>query len=332
MIALFKQKSPGNIVVLFIFGLLIKLPAFLYPSIIPATPADGWLYHIIYKWFGEQSNLLLAAVIAFLLLYIQSIIVTTIVNEYRMTSRQTFLPGMSFILVSSLIPHWNYLSAPLFASTFILWAFSKLMKLYNVSNANTTIYNIGLLLCLASAFYFPSLVFLICIILGIMILRAFKINEFFLLVLGITTPYYFNVAYLLLADKFDVQALVPDLSINLVPVQTSLWIVGSVVLLLIPFLVGGYYVQTHLRKMLIQARKNWSIILLYLLFATFIPFINNTGYFTTWIIAVAPFAIFHGCTYLYPPAKWIPVAIFFIMLGFILAQQYLTPYWQNSSL
>lgn len=332
MIALFKQKSPGNIIVLFVFGLLLKLPAFLYPSIIPATDADGWLYIMLYNWITSQGNLLLSAVIAFLILYIQSIIVTSIINEYRMTSKQTFLPGMAFILISSLLPHWNYLSAPLIASLFIIWAFSKLLKLYNVSNANTTIYNIGLLLGFASAFYFPSLIFLICIIIGIMILRALRINEFFLLILGITTPYYFYLAYLFLTDKFSTDSLIPSLGINLPPVQNSLWIVASVVLLLIPFLVGAYYVQTQLRKMLIQARKNWSILLLYLLFATFIPFINSTDNYTTWVIVVAPFSVFHACTYYYPPMKWIPVLIFFIMVGFILAQQYLTTNWQAVAL
>ena len=327
MIALFKQKSPGNIVVLFVFGLLLKLPVFFYPKVIAATPADGWLYVIIEKWLTEQGNLVFASAIAYLLIYIQALIITGIINEYRMTSRQTYLPGMAFILITSLLPYWNYLSAPLIASTLIAWSFSKLFKLYNVSIANTTIFNIGLLLGLASTFYFPSVLFTLCIIIGIMILRAFRINEFFLFLLGITTPYYFYSAYLLLTDKFTFNNLVPALFLNIPPVQHSPWKLASVVFVLIPFLVGGYYVQTHLRKMLIQARKNWSIILLYLLFATFIPFINSSDFFTTWVIALAPFAIFHACTYYYPPANWLPVVLFFLVLAFILAQQYATNIW-----
>jgi hypothetical protein len=44
VIVLFKQKSPANIVLLFLFGLLIKLPLFLYPKIIVAPATDGKLY------------------------------------------------------------------------------------------------------------------------------------------------------------------------------------------------------------------------------------------------------------------------------------------------
>jgi hypothetical protein len=41
VIGLFKQKSPGNVIILLLFGLLIKLPVFLYPRQVSATANDG---------------------------------------------------------------------------------------------------------------------------------------------------------------------------------------------------------------------------------------------------------------------------------------------------
>jgi hypothetical protein len=32
---------------------------------------------------------------------------------------------------------------------------------------------------------------------------------------------------------------------------------------MVPFLTGGYFIQDNLRRMLIQIRKGWSLILLY---------------------------------------------------------------------
>jgi hypothetical protein len=99
-------------------------------------------------------------------------------------------------------------------------------------------------------------------------------------------------------------------------------------LLILPFLIGGYFVQENLRKMLIQVRKNWSLILIYLLFALFIPFLNNNSNgFENWILITVPFAAFHAFTYLYPPQRWVPVVIFWLSVIFVLAFQYNGPGW-----
>lgn len=89
----------------------------------------------------------------------------------------------------------------------------------------------------------------------------------------------------------------------------------------------GYYIQHQLGKMLIQARKNWSIILLLLMLALFIPLLNNDNDLTNWILALAPFAAFHAPGYLYPRKKWISTLCFLLIIVFILVQQYASPVW-----
>ncbi len=328
MIGIFKQKAPGNVALLLILGLLLKLPLFLYPKYVPPTPADGRLYAVFTSWINSTGLPFLSGVISFLLLYIQALIITGIVNEYRMTSRSNFLPGMAYILITSLLPEWSILSAPLFAVTFLLWAFAKLFELYNDTSANSRIYNIGLLVGIASFFYFPALLFFPCMLIGMLILRPFRLNEIFLLLIGATTPYYFYAVYLFLADGLTLGKIIPALKIYIPGLSNSLWLVGSTVLLTIPFLVGGYYIQTYLRKMLIQARKNWSIALLWLFFALLIAFVNPSDGFTNWVIAVGPFAAFHACSYFYPTRNSMPLLLFFITIAFILVQQYGTNAWQ----
>lgn len=329
MIALFRQKSPGNVVVLLVFGLLIKLPLFLQPKWLMSPASDGWLYKAFIKALPETQGPILAGCLAFILVYVQSLILNHAVNEYRMTGRPTFLPGMAYLLITSLVPEWSYLSAPLMASAFIVWAFSKLFELYNAPSANTKIYNIGLLIGMASFFYFPSLFFSVCILIGMAILRPFRLNEFFLLILGMLTPFYFYAAYLFLSDQFSWLNLIVPVRINVPDTKPTYWLLASVVLLGIPFLMGGFFIQTQLRKMLIQARKNWSILLLYLLVAIFIPFVNHGHDYTPWVVAAAPVAAFHACAFLYPGRKWVSSALFFIMLIFILLQQYGQQFWEK---
>lgn len=311
-----------------IVGLLLKLPLFLYPSAPVAGPQEGLFYKALVGWLSSGGFSFLGGVLSFFLLYVQALIINGIVNEYRMTTRHTFLPGLSYMLITSLLPQWSVLSAALMATTLILLAFAQLFQLYNKPSANTKIYNIGLLLGLASFFYFPSFLFGVAIISGLLILRPFRLNEIFLLLSGIITPFYFYAVYLFLYDGLTVEQLISTLHIHTPGTRHSLWIAGSALFLIIPFLIGAYYIQSNLLKMLIQARKNWSILLLWLFFGLLIGFVNGGGSFTNWIVAVAPFAAFHACAYFFPPRKWVASFLFFAMVAFILVQQYVTNAWQ----
>lgn len=331
MIVLFKQKSPANLIVLLIFGLLIKMPLFLYPKAIEARPQDGLLYKLFVSFFTTpgKSNALVCSVIAFALVYLQALLINYVVNEQKMTNRQTFLPAMSYLLITSLVPEWNYLSAALLTNTFILWAFIKSFRLYNTEAASGLIFNIGLLLGISSFFYFPSITFLICILLALLILRSFRVNQFILLLLGITTPFYFYIVYLFLNDQLVIANILPPFHLQLPVIENNIWIAASIVLLGIPFLMGGYFIQTHLRKMLIQARKNWSILLLYLFLSLFIPFINSIDSLQNWILVTPPFAAFHSCAYLYPKRNAVALLLFSITVFFILFLQYGIFLWKN---
>jgi hypothetical protein len=330
VIGIFRQKSPANIVLLLILGLLIKMPLFLFPKPVVATAQDGALY----RWLiaslppDPSARNLAAGLLAFILVYIQALLLNYLVNEHRMTARQTYLPAMAFLLITSLLPDWTYLSAPLVANGFLLWAFIKLFRLYNLGAAQGAIFNIGLILGIASFIYFSSAALVICLLLGLMILRPFRLKEWLLLLLGAATPYYFYGVYLYLTDAFSVPNLFPAIRATIPFIRSSVWLALSVTLLCVPFLIGGYHVQAQLRKMLIQVRKNWSVLLLWLFLALFVPFVNSTVTFSGWLVALAPFAAFHGSGYFYAARKWVPMALFILTVAYILFGQYGTGMWR----
>ena len=327
MIAIFKQKSPGNIIVLLLFALLLKLPLFLYPKSVAASPVDGRLFQWLLSAI-PPGNPVTYSLIAFILLYTQALMVNYMVNEYRMIVKSTYLPAMAYVLITSLLPEWNYLSSPMLANSFIIWMFINLFRLYSSNSAKAQLYSIGLIAGITSYIYFPSAAFVLCILVGLMILKPFRLNEVVLFFLGCLTPYYFHAVYLFLFSQLNFANFIPHLSIRVPLLKNSIWLAGSILLLTIPFLIGGYYVQANLRRMLIQVRKNWSVLLIYLLLAFFVPFINSEQSFETWILVTVPFAAFHACAYFYPVKRWFPLLIFFITIGYILYQQYGTLTWQ----
>lgn len=327
---MFRQKSPGNIVVLLFFGLFLKLPLFLWPKQIAATQNDEDFYHWLLGWlngFGAGSALA-CSFFAFALLYVQALMVNYLVAEYRLMPKPTYLPAMAYLLLTSLLPEWSYLSSPLVATTFIIWAFVKLFRLYNTVNARGPIFNIGLLLGISAYFYFPSACFLICVLVGLVVLKPFRLHEVILFLVGCLTPFYFMGTLLFLSDQLKLAGFFPHVSLQVPVVKSTIPLAVSILMMALPFLIGGFFIQSHLHKMLIQVRKAWSILLFYLLLAFFIPFVNSNSSFHNWILLTVPFACFHASTYFYPARKWMPNVLFFLTVGFIFYLQYGTPLWR----
>lgn len=304
------------------------MPLLLHPKVAAASTTDAGIYRYIISVINSSSLPgFYASVFAFVLLMTQAFLLNYLMNEYRMVSRQTYLPAMSYLLVTSLLPEWNFLSAPLVATTLVVVCFIYLFHLYNLANTKGKIYNMGLMIGICSYIYFPSAAFILCLLLGILILKPFRFNELILLLLGTMTPYYFHAAYLFLTDSFSFQNFVPAIDVDVPRIKSSIYLAVSTFLLAVPFLVGGFFVQSHLHRMLIQIRKNWSILLLYLLLAFFIPFLNTDNSFSNWILLAPPFAAFHTACYFYLTRNFVALALFFSTTGYIIFQQYATSLW-----
>ena len=329
MIGVFKQKNPANLILMLVFGVLIKLPMFLHPHKPEIRPGDGTLFIAILKFLEPtgSSSPIIYSLLAFGLLFLQAVVLTRFINTQRMMNRSTYLPGMAYLLVTSLMPEWNYFSAPLLINSLLLFVLSSLFRTYNQQNAKVTIFNIGVALGIAGFLFISSLTFIIWVLLALAVMRPFRLNEWLLCILGITTPFYFYGIYIFFNDQWSWNAILPHITIGIPTISQSAWLAGSVFLLMIPFLSGGYYVQDNLRRMLINVRKGWSLLLLYLLASLLLPFVNNSETFENWVMAMIPMAAFHACTYLYSTLRIYPNLVFWLSVAFVLAYQYAGPGW-----
>jgi hypothetical protein len=329
VIGVFKQKTPANIILLVVFGVLIKLPMFFHPHVPVPRSSDGTLYVHLLKWLsqGGRTAPVIYSLLAFGFLFLQAIVLTRFLNTQRMMNKSNYLPGMAYLLITSLVPEWSYFSAPLLINSILLFVLSSLFRIYNQANAKGTIFNIGVALGLAGFLFVSSLSFIVWVFLAFAVMRPFRLNEWLLCILGITTPFYFYGIYLFIVDAWSWKAVLPHLFINIPSITQTAWLAGAVFLLMVPFIVGGYYVQDNLRRMLIHVRKGWSLMLLYLLTALIIPFINNSDSLQNWVMAMIPMAAFHACTYLYSTLRIFPVLLFWLTTTFVVAYQYWGPGW-----
>jgi hypothetical protein len=94
------------------------------------------------------------------------------------------------------------------------------------------------------------------------------------------------------------------------------------VIVILTSITGFFYVQQNFRRQLIQARKSWNLIFLYLVAAVLIPFINATHTFEYWILCAVPLSALLGAAFLYPAKKTFPLVLHWLMVAFVLVISY----------
>ena len=325
MIGIFKQKNPGNALLLLVYALVLKFPLFLHPQVPVLHKEDNYLYRLLLRWLDSafHNTPVLFAILTFLLLFTQATLFNRICNYHKLLPRPNFLPGISYILVSSLLPDWNHFSAPLLINSLMIWIWYRMISLYNNNRPDAAIFNIGLLTGMVTLLYVPALFFLVLVFFALLIMRPFRIREWLMGLLGFTFPYYFLFIILFITNQWSWKNILPSVTITLPVMPHFLLISLGIMLLIIPFMIGGYFVQANLNKMLIQVRKSWSLTLLYLMVAVFVILINRADSYENWIVVAVPFALFHAAAYFYASDKWLGLTLHWLTFAFIIWVNYL---------
>lgn len=323
MVGIFKANNPFNTFLLFIYGLLLKLAWFINPQLPVIKETDGFLFKdILYTLQHTGSQFpLLYPIITYFLLFMQAIAFNKLINDQRMMQRPNYLPAMSYLLITSMFSEWNILSAPLLINTLLIWVWAKMSSLYSNNSPKSTLFNIGMAVGVSTFFYFPSLSFVLLIIFGLIVSRPFILAEWVIAIVGIITPYYFLFSYLFLTDSIQDYRL-PKFVIGYPKFNQNYWELTGICLMVLAFLIGIFFVQSNFRKQLVQVRKRWSLLLLYLVVAVFVPFINATHTFEYWILAAIPLAAYVGCSFLYPAKRWVSVLIHWLMVAVAIVTSY----------
>lgn len=317
----FKTNNPLNIVLLLVYAFVLKWHSFVFPHIPVAQPTDGFLYLKLLSFLSPAGSAVpvIYPLIVLALTLMQAVFFNNLINNEKLLPKPNYLPAMAYILITSLFPEWWQLSSAIIINSLLVWIWAMMSRLFNHPNPKTQVFNAGMVVGLASFLYFPAIGFSFLVFFALITLRPFHLSEWLVAILGLLTPYYFLFAFLFLNDTLNPLTYLPSVSVSFPEFLQDIWAWGAIVLLIIPFLISGFYIQSNILRMLIQVRKTWSLMLFYLLIALLIPFVNFSSTFEYWILCALPFAAFHGYTFFYSPKRWLPVTLHWLMVVFILS-------------
>lgn len=321
MIGTFKANNPYNNLLLFLYGLFLKLPLFILAAPPEQTVYDGILYKGLLN-ISEPINQAFPywyACLSFLLFYIQALQLNKAAANLKLFQKTNYLPGMSYLLITSLFISWFSFSSILIVNSIIIWVWAKLCGSHNFKTPKTSIFNIGFVISLAAFFYLPALLFILLMLLSITITRPFKLQEWLVGIIGLLTPVYFFAAWLYLSDGWR--------SFNLEPFHLSLpqffqykWDAVVIVSILIIASIGWFFVQNNMRRQVVQTRKNWQLLYLYFFISLLLIFVTINEQFITALFSAIPLSMLLAAAFLYPEKKWFPLLAHWglVVLSFII--------------
>lgn len=324
MVGIFKQKSSVNSILLLIYGLVLKFHIFLHP---PGGPLRQEEDHFLYKWlvdFITPANIpaMVFSLITFLLLYSQAMLFNRIFNVQRMLGNPNYLPAMAYMLITSLFTEWNQFSAPLLVNSLLILVFYRLVNIQNVQRPGAAIFNVGLIMGLITLLYKPAVIFILLMLIALFIMRPFRIQEWLINLLGITMPYYFLILVLYLTNQWEWKKLRPEITFGLPAMPGTIELTVSIILLILPFIIGGFLVNANLNKMFIQVRKGWSLLLLFLIISTLIILVNGGSNYVNWLLCAVPLTAFHAAAYYFPPGRIFPPLLHWVLFIYAMYVNY----------
>ena len=191
-IRFFKSNNASALLFLPLIAVVIWVFGFIHPIILPVKHSMP-LYELMAGIF--VSIPWLSTLIGLILVIGEAFLLNFIVNENEVLEKQNYLPALFYIVFMSNNDAMLTLHPLLFGNLFILFALHKLLSSYRKDNAFSQAFDAGFLISIATLFYFPFVVFLPLLGVGLIIMRPFNWREWIISFLGASIPYLFVITF-----------------------------------------------------------------------------------------------------------------------------------------
>ncbi len=316
MVFLFRDKSIINIFFLIVLSVVVHAHLFVLPPQVFIGENDGVISVLLNKYLIGQSATVLTLVYQSIII-LQAIRLNMVMSDFRMFQSTNYTTAMTYVLLSGFITQWCGISAALICNSLVLWVFIKLSRLYNNPSPRTLLFNIGLLVALMTMAYHPTAILVLVVLFALAVVRPFQIAEWLVLLMGIIIPFYFLSAYLFLNDSLgNLVRYLPMMKLHLPILQIDEWLLAGLIYLLLAIIFGLFYWQKYNNRLVIQIRKNWSVMMVLLLILLPVPFIFFGAGIESAILSLIPLTAFITNAYGYPKRFLIPNLLFW--LGIVL--------------
>lgn len=318
MVFLFRDKSIINILFVLLLCLLVHAHGFFLPVPVVSNVQTGYigflLQHYIQPWLGAYGFW-----VYILIVLIQALRLNFLLAEQKMFPQSSYTLAMTYVMLTGLFPAWSVISPALLANFLLIWIYIKLTRLYNNPAPKTLLFNIGLLVAIMVLCYHPTALVVPVVLFALGIMRPFKLQEWFTLIMGMALPYYFLASGLYLTNQLPlISSWLPDWEIprQLNPLKQAEWIGLSSFLM--SFFIGLFFWQQFNSRLVIQMRKNWSSLLVMTLIMAIAPIAFHNAGFEAALLCLVPVVPFASASFSFPRRLLFPNLLFWLLLAAVM--------------
>ncbi|WP_341227071.1 hypothetical protein [uncultured Arcticibacterium sp.] len=281
-------------------------------------PLSAYFYGLVHFLLGRGQ--FYQEIVAFCLVFVQTILFTLIVNNNKAFVERNYLPGLFYAIAVSLSFDANKLSPALLATTFLLFAINSIFRhIENNDGSSEPVFEMGLFLGIGSLFWYPFPVFLVWALLSLIMFTPVKFNQVLLLVLGFVLPVFVSALFFYVIGAFPefygfwIQKGASLEFLKRIEVFEVLLTYGLPVLLAI---FGMFKVFGNTRYSNFQNRKQQIMVLLGIF--ALLAFLLSDNLATYQLLCISPFlAFFMAGYFLHLKGTAFPEILFLVFLTLV---------------
>ena len=188
------KRIVGGLIVL--LSIILWVPGFFVDGGINVNANSVSLGGINFLFEPKWLNIVLTSI----LIGGQGLFLNYTITTHKLLKTNSYLVALFYVLLNGCGLFIFSLSAIIVANSFVLLAVSQLFKLYNLSQATSTLFNLGLFVGLASIIYFPFIVFFFIALFSLSYICSPKGRDFLVVFIGAGLPFLYWGVYLFLTN------------------------------------------------------------------------------------------------------------------------------------
>ncbi len=304
--------------------------SFLYKEIwTNVGPLSAFIYWAIDLSFGRSQ--FIYEFIAILVVYFQALYFTFVCNTRQTYLEKNFAPGLIYILLMSLSFDMSKLSPVLLSTTFLLFAFNKLIKqMERREGVSDEVFEVGLYIGIASLFHQPSMIFIVWSIASLVFFTNANIRQHFLAILGFGLPLFLSGLYFYFYDSLEEFKYNWFNGIFRIKQYSLEDFKSALIAVTVPsaLAIVGFLRQTQVSRYNSYQQRTQQIMLIWGIAAVLALFLSPNVAPMQFIILVPFFAFFITGFFFHVKGAFLPELLFTVLFIFIIFVQYqgVTPF------
>ncbi len=297
MLSLFRQNSVFAGILTLVLALLLRIPEYILPynsSFIKGAPLSTVLFNLIE---GLPNPRLWALILNGVFIGAQALLINYISSRHNILYKETFLPGLMFVLLSSFFPQQSELTPQLVSNTFIMLLLLRLCYLYESVNPLLLMLDAGFYLGVGLLFNYDLILFLPFILISVVIFTSFNLRYLLVSLLGIMLPLYFAAGIFYITDQLDEVLIVVrhsfEKNILKAAIEQYEFLIPFVIIIPVT-VVAGFNMQQNFFRNKVKTRRIIQSIGLMMLFGVAGLFFENTNFIYALYYLNVPLSIIMG--------------------------------------